>query len=526
MGRMQQLKEWRKTNDIDAVAIGVIAVSFVVYCYYFILEPFNSDTYCVGLLKYSAETAGVQLGCWSSLYYYKLTGMIVNPVFSHIIYTVCIIASTIMINDLWGIKHRVIRVLTGASLMVAPSVVGQLMYIYVYPTFGLAFLCCVGSVYLFFSVGKPMGVIAAIVFMATSLGFYSIYLGPLLFLGIGTLILRLIGRNYNSFREFMITLAKSIGFILAGLILFYGMMELHFVLYHTVRSSYAGGGDVGIGNTLMNIPTYFKSTYRQFAGYYRDAKLCGNLFWGVLMLSALICTIYQMVRMIKKREYWMAAGLLALAAAIPPCANIMLFIMPQHGLQLHWLYQLQIMAPFCAAIIGVTSEELPDDAGRDRMIKVCAMWLTAITMSGLVISYAYRAYCSFRTVDVGNRHIKLYIQNAITHAIEDDLYEEGMPIVFMGFVNDDPIQEQNPLLKYSYYERAYPFWKDRYEVFSTWPKYCWYNYGIDIGQVTAEQYDNILKSDEFKNMEQYPSSKAYAVIDGCYVILLDRESVR
>lgn len=39
----------------------------------------------------------------------------------------------------------------------------------------------------------------------------------------------------------------------------------------------------------------------------------------------------------------------------------------------------------------------------------------------------------------------------------------------------------------------------------TWKEYCWYNFGIDIGEVTPMQYENILGSDEFKAMEQYPS---------------------
>ncbi len=101
-----------------------------------------------------------------------------------------------------------------------------------------------------------------------------------------------------------------------------------------------------------------------------------------------------------------------------------------------------------------------------------------------------------------------------------------MPIVFLGFVDDDPVQAQNPLLKYSYYERAYPFWRDKYEVFYIWNHYCMYNFGIDIGQITEDQYDAILSSSAYKPMKEYPSSKAYAVIEGCYVILIDKVSVQ
>ena len=247
----------------------------------------------------------------------------------------------------------------------------------------------------------------------------------------------------------------------------------------------------------------------------------GRVFWILLASIALVCLAYHVVCLIKGRQYLKVVIILLLIAAIPPCANFMYLVLPEHGIQLQMTYQMQLLGPLCVAII--MSQMTAKRAGIwDRAVFA----VSTVGLAGLIIGYSYCAYSSFRTLDIGSRHIKLFIQNAITHAIEDDAYKAGMPIVFMGFVDDDPVQEKNPLREYSHFERAYPFWRDQYEVFSTWKEYCWYQYGIDMGETTPEQYERIKDSTEFKNMEQYPSNKAYTIIDGCYVILLDKDSVQ
>lgn len=250
-----------------------------------------------------------------------------------------------------------------------------------------------------------------------------------------------------------------------------------------------------------------------------DSKLGGRIFWIILAGVTLVCIVGVIIRLISNKALWKVVIILFLLTVIPPSANFMYLVLPEHGIQLQMTYQMQLLGPLCVAIIMLA---LSEKHLWNRMI----FFISTVCLVGLIVGYSYCAYSSFRTLDIGSRHIKLYIQNAITHAIEDGEYKEGMPIVFLGFVNDDPVQEKNPLREYSYFERAYPFWRDQYEVFSVWKEYCWYQYGIDIGNITTEQYARIKDSDDIKSMEQYPSYKSYAVIDGCYVILMDRESVQ
>lgn len=519
------IKKWWIRNDGRAVTIGVFAVSFVAFFYYFICEPFNSDTYCVGLLKYSADTAGIQLGAWASHYYYVLSGHIVNPLLNHLIYTISVILASMLLNELWQISRKMFRVVAAMVLMVAPAVTGQLMYIYVYPTFGLAFLFAVLSVYCFFSSDNKTGVIISAVFMALSLGFYFIYISAILVIIVGKMVLSVFEIRFNSIVSFTKMLIRVVLFLGLGSILFGMVAVIHFKAYHTTRSGYSDIGNASFIGIIMNIPTYIKSTYRVFLSYYTEDKLMGNYMWTLLVCVALAFFCYMLFRLVTEHKYWETIAVFFLLLMIPPCANVMLFITPRHWIQLHWSYQMQLMAPFCMALIGVAKERIKDEKPWKGYIKKASDLLCMILFVALIVTYSYQTYSSIRTVDIGNRHVKYCVGNALTHALEDDVRTDDMPIVFMGFVDDREAQEWNPLIKYSYFDRAFPFWWDRYEVNTVWPNYCMYYFGVDIGSVSAEQYDNILNSSEFAAMEQYPSSKAYAVIDGCYVILMNRETV-
>ena len=513
-----KLAKWWKENDGNAVAVCVAVVSAVSYFYYLVLEPLNSDCFTEGFLKFSNDRHAIGIGKWMISYYAALSDHIIFPLIYIIVYACSVILSALMLVDLWKIKKRALRMLTGALMIVAPATVGQIIYIYLFMAFGLALFFAVLSSYIVCSYKTIGGFVIAVLAMAVSLASYQPYIGVIMFILVGTLILQIISDTENSFIEL---LKKGIYFIVygsLGLITYWAIMTVHLKIHSmTAMENYAGIQNASVLNTILNLHNYFKNTYRFYFYYYKDANLYGVLFWGGLIMLAAFGIVVLLIHQIKCHRYWTIPIVLCLLIGIPPSANFIYLVLPEHGMQLHMTYQMQLLAPFCIAIASCVSEQLL----LKRLI-ICSTEIFAIV---LVVIYSYCTYASFRTLDIGSRHIKYYVGNALTHAIEDDARTDDMPIVFMGFVDDREVQEWNPLIKYSYFDRAFPFWWDRYEVHSVWPNYCMYYFGVDIGSVTAEQYDNILNSSEFAAMEQYPSSKAYAVIDGCYVILMNRENV-
>ncbi len=522
MNCKDKLKNWWENVDAKMVLIATLGTAIVVYFYYLSLEPINSDCLAEGFLEYHNTRWAISLGRWGVPLFASFTGNVILPTLYLLLCVLCVAFSVMLLSDLWKIQGRLIRCLLGSLMIVAPAVVYPMVSIHAFLSCGISGFLSILSVYVLLSSNKLSHFIAASLIMTFALGSYQPYIGVILVTLIGSLILKIFRQDDISFIDLLKTVLRMGVFFVCGLGLYWLSMQLLFKIFDTGLSEYAGVNQIGIINTIINTLHYVKRTYREFIAYYRDTLLAGNLFWYMLFIITLLGIAFLLVKEYKKKKYWKIPVVLMLIFIMPPCANLIDIIVPGHGIQLHMTYQMHMLAPICIAVIDLVIERI-EFAG--KLFRNSISLIVMICFSGLIIGYSMRAYSSFRTVDIGSRYIKYNVGNALSHALEDEAYTEGMPIVFMGFVNDDPVQEKNPLRKYSYYERAYPFWKDKGEVFYVWPEYCWYYFGIDIGNITEEQYDQIIDSEEFASMEQYPSGKAYKVINDCYVIVIDSGSV-
>ena len=517
----EKIRNTWSRNDGRVVFISVMTVAAVTFFYYLTGEPKNSDCFNEGLLVYTNGDFDVSLGRWLTPFCMSLSWSIVNPLIHLIVYFLCDAVAAILLIDMWGIKGRILRILTGGIFAVAPAIVGQALYIHEMPTYAASLLLAFVSIFILSEYRGYISFIISSVFFALALGAFQSIIGVVFFVLPGCLFMALLGKD-KTIKDFTLLCGRYAGFGVCGVLIYWVVLKVYLKASGIARPSYAGVDEVGLSSVLSNFGHYIKRPYWIFLSYYRDDPLLGNVFWGLLILTGVSCGIYVLFKVIKDKLTWKLIPGVILILVMPLGANIIDIITPEHGVQLYMTYQMQLLAPFCLGVICMSGEMMPENNEKTRRI---VSLVTGICLAGLIWSYCFQAYCSFRTLETGSRYIKYCVQNALSHALEDEAYEEGMPVVFVGFVNDEKAQKMNPLRAYSYYDNAYPFWKERYEVFSVWRAYCAYYFGVDIGTVGADRYEAVLASDEFSKMTQYPSDGAFAVIDGCYVILMDRESI-
>ena len=514
------IKKWWDENDGNAVLAGVMAVAAVCYFYYLTHELKNSDCFNEGLLLYTNGAFDVSLGRWLTPVCTGISGFIVDPLIYLAVYFVCDAIAAVILTDIWRIRGKILRILTGGIFAAAPAIAGQAMYIHEMPTYAFSLLFAFLSLYVLEKGRGYRSVIAAAFLFAMALGSFQSVIGMVFFVICGSLFL-----SFTVDEELRISLQKTgrcVCFAAGGVVIYWLILKVCLKLSGLERPSYAGVDEVSFSGVLSGLPHYIKRPYWIFLSYYRDDPLFGKVFWEILILAGMLGGGVLIVYLVKNKRPIQLLFTVIIALAMPLGANIIDVITPEHGIQLYMTYQMQLMAPFCIAVAGAAADRAERSASYIRSVSYV---ITCICMAGLIWSYCLQTYSSFRTIEIGSRHIRFCVSNALSHALEDDRYVEGMPIVFAGFVNDEKAQAMNPLRKYSYFDNAYPFWKERYEVFSVWRTYCAYYFGIDTGAVSEDQYESIIQSEEFKKMIQYPSDKAYAVINGCYVILMDRESV-
>ncbi|NLL79620.1 MAG: hypothetical protein GX234_07505 [Clostridiales bacterium] len=133
------------------------------------------------------------------------------------------------------------------------------------------------------------------------------------------------------------------------------------------------------------------------------------------------------------------------------------------------------------------------------------------------------ANATFQALRLGYNAIKTQT-NAIlndVYDLDDYVYNET-PIVFIGFPSDDYLRKTSGVYNYAINLHDNPVYlldmngslHDRY----------WYAYnylGINVGDIDAEKYQQVLSSDAVNNMNIWPESNSIKIIDGVVVVKLE-----
>ncbi len=522
--KLHQVSSILKKNWTDhygnSVLITVAIILVAVYTIALRSDIINGDCIHEGFLKYFHDSWHVQLGRWAVPLLANLYLHIVVPSMYIVIYALIIVIVTIFIADLWGLTGKSEHVLTAAALFVSPAIIGQMIYIHVFLTFGIALLLSVGAAYLDIKTEKYYSILISAICIAISLGLYQSYIGVTLFVMIGCYVFNTLDSITTDVKRFFKRLLKSILTIAGGLCLYWICMTLQLKHYHTGLAEYGGANSISIRSTILSIPSGVGRQYANFYKYFGTQDMPYHVPWIMLLIIAFIAIAIILIDLFTKKKYINAMIVIVAIVLIPPLANIINIIAPAHDITLLMGFQMQLTIPFILGLICRIhiSEK---STTKSYIIHLFAILSTAI----LVYTYSLATYASLRTLEIGERAIRTTIGEALFKGIESDMYNENMPIVFLGFANDDKVQEWNPIRQYSYFPNSSVFWKARYEITSSWRDYCLLTYGVDIGFVSDEDYQAIIDSPEIEQMEDFPSQNGYRVVNGCLVIMLNRGSI-
>lgn len=525
------MKKIKLSLDYDRIKIlcdkRVLLSTSIVYltAYYYMLlsEPINADWLTLGFLKYHGAYWYDQIGRWGRRYAEALVYKVNNPLISHLVCCLCISASASLIIQMWKIRGNLFKTMIGPILVVSPAIVDTMQYFHDLLFYSFALLTAVLAGYVAVKYRGVISWLLSTMLIVLSLSLYQPYLNSFVFLIVGSVILSLIsdkGADHSTEWIHMIKKGASAG--VAGCIAYYALWKVIKFLRKTPQAEYAGIDTIDEPRSISLIMSQMKNAYLDFCSFYRrDMTLFISMLWkGIILLAfiAFLLISYRQIRQGKIKRVVMATVIIVVMPAL--CNPVCIVARSNGGPRGEFMCQL--MAPFTIALI---SELANSERVHTKILYVLKM-VCLLCCMGLFFGMWTRAYSSIRTWDIGNRTTRFETAHALIHAMEDNRYTNGMPIVFMGIADMSFAQEMNPLHEYAYND-PYVIWDNDKDmaILGDWRKYVAYNFGIDIGEITDVEYEEILKSEEFKRMAEYPSDDAYSVIDGKYVILLDRETV-
>lgn len=514
-------------SDSGKISIYSCFISGVVTFFYFLKEePINGDCLNEGWLKYWNDRWALSTGRWATPWIQLLNFHIISPVIMVALYILATALVSMLLIDLWKINGKVERSLVSVALIMSPAISIHLTYFYMATSYCLAMLLSVGAAYLMCRNKKNMVSFLGSIMLIIALGLYQAYINVFCMIIILTLLYDTMSDQEYDIVSMFQNILRIFIFATIGLVMYWLILKIHLDFFKQSLSSYGGADTVGPLIILQNLSDSIKETYRYLITYYMDPILYRKELWTVVLAIFGSSFMVGIWLLIKKRSWLLVCIDLIFIVALPVCMNVIKIIVPTHKITLLMSFQMQLLIPFTLGLIQVLKNK--------KMIKgktQCFQYISEMIRTVLICmivalcwSYSYSSYSTYRTLEIGSRHVRYMVGLALEEVLTRDDYKEEMPIVFVGFVDDSKAQEKNLLREYSYVKTSSVFWKARYEVFRGWPNYCAYYFGIDIQTITSEEYDHLIASEKFLNMPAFPDREGIDRFGDYYVIKLSGDN--
>ncbi|WP_029323744.1 glucosyltransferase domain-containing protein [Butyrivibrio sp. AE3004] len=459
---------------------------------------------------------GKVLGRWFQEPVHDLFSAWSNPALNGIMAIIILSLTACVITKILKIQSITGAVLIGVMMITLPSTASNMYYMYLAPTFALSILASVINVHI--TIKYKFGFILGALLQFLSMACYQAYFGLSVSLFVLAYLLMLIDGMNN-----LLVIKKGIR-SLFGLIVAMGgyLISLKFV----DLSDYKGLSDIGhtapvdilyaVARAYHRVLQYFVTSPESFM------KGAPTLFNRILvvMLIAVIILLFVWKKVYSNLLRCILSVILIL---ILPLALGLVYVMaPQlsHASTV-MIYSYSVFYFFLIA--GM--ERIAEAAGEKT--KKAAVFFAGLIFIVLILE----AYSSARMINnayyrsyIAQNRVMEYYNRIFTKLEDTEGYQYGEPMVILGGFYPDPLPVSSHNMNGKElvdFEGAtledlifLPTNRDRFiQIFL----------GIDTGDVTMEQKDKLMETEEFKNMPSYPASGCTKKIDGIWVIKLNED---
>lgn len=475
----------------------------------------NADAVCEGLVCYDIGSADWALACgrWLTRYMNALSGNLIMPGVWITLYMLCVFVSVILLAKLWKIKSLVSVCLISALMAVNPTVIEQSLLQYMFMAWGLSNLFGVLFVYLNCQECKRLWVLSPVCMML-AFGLYQSSVGLMCMCFCITLILML-SEGLEIKRMFMLVLRFGIMSII-GVALYFAVLKFEIVRYGVTESGRVQ--DFSIGGIFTSLLYSVQDAYITFFQYFGEATFRRKLWYAGLALILAVYFAVTLYRMIKAGRYAQCGFALLLFMLIPAFANIAKIIFPYNTTVTIMEYQNMLMFPLLFALTERNPLRLPS---LHNLGRIGAGVLSFI----LCWTYIVSANATYRSYELTYSHLNFMTASILNDVYNLPEYDHEDTIAFAGFVQDDYLRENFSSYKYAYgMYKNLAFWIEPLGIRTSRHNYLMNYFGVESGYVFALDYNDAVRSEEFKNMPVYPGVGAIREFpDNLIIVKLSEE---
>lgn len=513
--------EWFDTNKRITIIVALIVglITHIVLLSVMIVSPDGLWNY----ITYSAGQVETESGRWMINVIDTLRKNLAIPTITTIISIIVTAVTSVFIVDLLDLKSKISNVVTAVFMEVSPCLTMTLLYAYTADAYCYAFLFATLAVWCIYrEKHRIVGGIVGAIFTMCTLALYQSYIGAI----IGLCMLKPISEilKNKDYKKIFINIGISMLVVLVGLGLYWCSEQVALKIYGTQLSSYGGASDIGIANTIKNLPTSLVKIYQYFISFFIGGDIVNNpcmsrdIFYKLLFAVEAIAMILVLIFRksdTKKKKIIDAILICVLSIILPIGLNFIILIAPETTCYPLNTAQIILMIPFMMLIL----ENLEINKG--AILK----WISLALC--LIISVTYFLAANATYTGVRMKYNQAYsIAVRMVNRIETcENYSTDKQWLIAGIVDDSNTQQVSDLyfLTLGGFANGPIFHGNYWGMTETWRKFFQVYLGIQPNFCSVEDYFRICGTEEFQNMPVFPEEGSVKEIDGIMVVRMKQD---
>ena len=455
---------------------------------------------------------------------------------------VCILLGTIaaaLIAAIFDLKHHITAILTGAVIQLSPAFSITMLYAFTADAYILSFiLILIASLaVLRCPSGKKLPLICCSILAAVcicfSLGIYQNYFGVYVGFCIAFALFQLLFTD-QTLKQTLLRLFYGIGTAVAGLVLYFIVTKSAQSFYNVGTVTYQGADQVGVLNSLKTLPHTIIQSYVNMIRYYLGDSIVYNrpwhrdIFFLILLIAVLILAVFLVIRRKLYRNKARFLVSLLLLFLLIPGLNVIALMVPDCYFYATNSMQMAMLLP----LLFVFLERAADSRTSEHPIPLRAEGIlqhAALILSGVLL------FTWFASDEFSYQYIKQTFNQAeaVSERIIDrvettDGYYNGIPVMIAGIVSEDLYYRDSAYADYTWGDVVLAPISHGSLGFSqeSWRRYLLAYLGMSFNICTPPQWEALLATDRFKEMDVFPGKDSVATIDGLMVVKLCEDPPR
>ena len=469
-----------------------------------------------GIWEGSYHVAGaweLSLGRWFWYYIDRLRFGVSSDPMASLIALGCFSLGLTFCFDLFESESKGFpRYLAGGLFLCSQSVLINLSYRYMSPTFGIAYMLGMLGVWICARIKNFFGgMLAGSVCICLSLGAYQAFIGCICLAVIGWCITKAKDISVNV----LLLLVKGGGAILLGGIEYLLMWNFRLWLCHVEKSSYAGASTYSFLNTILKLPERLNAVMQWFVLYYKGI-VCKTLYFGGLKLYLLFFVLAAVILAIdiwsvlrcKKRN---GIVYLLLAALVPIAVGAVLLVATETYLSTQMTGAYAFVIPVFLLIMAAAAK-------KSKLLK--AINIVASLVAVVIL------YSSFLQVQVDQKTMSETRKSSMNVVAEiherlgaEELLSEELRYCFIGTPAGNSMYYRSETFwnanGYTYIGGG---WLDAASITRSWNGLVHDICQIQINICPADEYERLSQDERVNSMPVFPEEGSIIRIGDVVVV--------